>query len=88
MTTDGNLEQLTALGRDIDIALSDARLDQVAALILRLHQARVKRVGGILTPLLARDYAEHTAAERKGMRAAIVEVIRALVLLDLIEIPR
>jgi hypothetical protein len=86
--TDGNLEQLTVLGRDLDIALSDARLDQVADLILRLHQRRVKRVGGILTLLQARDYAEHTASERQGMRAAIVEVIRALVLLDLIEIPR
>lgn len=88
MTTDGNLEQLTALGRDIDIALSDARLDQIAALILRLHQSRVQRVGGVLTPLQARDYIEHTPSERQGMRAAIVEVIRALVLLDLIEIPR
>jgi hypothetical protein len=83
-----NLESLTVLGRDVTIALSDARLDQVADLILRLHQQRVRRVGGILTPLQARDYAEHTVSEREGMRAAIVEVLRALVLLDLIEFPR
>lgn len=83
-----NLDHLTVAGRDLDVALSDARLDQVADLILRLHQQRVRRVGGVLTLLQARDYAEHTPSERQGMRAAIVEVIRALVLLDLIEIPR
>jgi len=87
-TTDQELERLTVFGRDVEVSLSDARLDQVADLILRLHQSRVKRVGGILTPLQARDYAEHTASERQGMRAAVVEVIRALVVLDLIEIPR
>ena len=83
-----NLDHLTVAGRDLDVSLSDARLDQIADLILRLHQQRVRRVGGILTPLQARDYAEHAASERQGMRSAIIEVIRALVLLDLIEIPR
>jgi hypothetical protein len=88
MTIAYNLEELTTLGRDVDINLSDALLDQIGDLILRLHQARMRRVGGILTPLQARDYADHTASERQGMRAAILEVIRALVLLELIDVPR
>lgn len=83
-----NLDELQELGRHVDVSLSDAILDDVSDLILRIHQARVRRVGGLLTPLMARSYAQHTAAERQGMRSAVIEVIKALVLLDLIELPK
>jgi hypothetical protein len=87
MATHGELERLAALGRDLDVKLRDRSLDDVADLALRLLQQGTRSRSGLLTPSMVRSYAERTDVEREGMRSAIVHVLRALVLLDLIELP-
>ena len=87
MKTAGELERLAVLGQGIEVALDKKTLDEVADLCIRMHQERARRVRSILTPAQARSYTERDEVEREGMQAAVRNVIVALVVLDLIELP-
>ncbi|HBZ69304.1 MAG TPA: hypothetical protein DEP35_06010 [Deltaproteobacteria bacterium] len=87
MATHAELEHLVTLGRDLEVALSDRTLAEVADLVLRLHQDHARRAGAILPSAMQRAYYERGEMERDGMRSAVKHVLMALVLLDIIELP-
>lgn len=87
LKTDAELDRLVALGRDLQVTISDHELAQVADLVLRLHQDQTRRAGAILPAPMLRTYREREASEREGMRAACKHVLLSLVLLDVIELP-
>lgn len=80
-----SLDRLAA--EPVECVLGDAELDRIADLTLRLHQARARRSGALLTQLQCRPYAERSETERDGMRSAVRHVVMALALLDIIQNP-
>lgn len=82
-----HLDMLAARAREVNVQLGEPALDELADLVLRLHQNAARRASAILTPLMTRSYGEMTRTEREGMRCAVRFVIQALVLLQHIEPP-
>ncbi len=82
-----NLDELAGLGAHLTIAVGDPLLEDVADLTLRLHQEGARRAGAVLTADMLRPYTARSEVERAGLRAAVVHVLKALVLLDIIEQP-
>jgi len=83
----GKLDELAAQGKECQVALSDAMLNRIADLTLRLHQQAAREAGAILPPHMMRTFSERPDSERAGMRSAVQHVIIALVLLDIIDQP-
>ena len=81
-----NIEHLANLAFVAD--LGEARLGEVADLVLRLHQKRARRNGALLTHAQQRPYSALAETERLGMRSAVQEVLNALLLLDIVELRR
>ena len=81
------LESLAVLGRTLDVHLPEHVLAEVADLTLRLHQESARNAGAILPSAMTRSYTERGESEQAGMRSAVVHVLAALVLLDLVELP-
>ena len=83
-----NLEQLVLAGRSLRLdKVGDETFDRVAELALAMAQERTRRVGGVLTPALARPYHEMGETERLGLRAMAEDITKALVLLGWIDLP-
>jgi hypothetical protein len=82
-----NLDELAPLGVHLTIGVGDSSLGEVADLTLRLHLMQAQRAGAVLTADMLRSYAERSEVERDGMRSAVLHVLKALVLLDIIEVP-
>lgn len=87
MNADAHLQRLAELGAGTTCELGRATLDQVADLVIRLHQVTAQRAGAILGIDMMRTYEQRTDIEREGMRAAVRHVLTALVLLDIIDAP-
>jgi hypothetical protein len=85
MTDDPTLDALASKG--VELELPKHVLAAVADLTLRLHLVRARSAGAILTPAMMRSYRERSESEQDGMCAAVLHVVRALVLLDVIEPP-
>jgi hypothetical protein len=81
------LDRLARDGAGMKHQLGHPMLDQVADLVLRLHQSSARAAGAILPVRLQRSYAQYTETERLGMRCAVEHVLTALVLLDIIDQP-
>ncbi|MDE3097028.1 MAG: hypothetical protein KGK07_13650 [Chloroflexota bacterium] len=71
---------------DLSVSYPQETLDEVADLVLRRHQLSARNAGALLTPAQARPYLERGETERLGMRSAVVHVLHALLLLDLVEL--
>ena len=82
-------EKLARLaGADLSVAFPDPTLDEVADLVLRRHQVGARNAGALLSSAQQRTYLERGETERLGMRSAVVHVLHALLLLDLVELRR
>jgi hypothetical protein len=81
------IEALAARASEVTTTLGTAELNRIAALTHRIAQDEVRRLGGILSPVLGRSYEELSSREREGMRSAVSHVVVALVLLGIIESP-
>lgn len=64
-----------------EIGLSNDAADRIAHLALRLTQVHAQRAQLIVTPAAQRPYHERTEAERAAMRAGVIRVVQALVIL-------
>jgi hypothetical protein len=82
MLNDPNLESLAVA--DLSIDLGTDRLSEIADLVLRRHQSTARRNGALLTHAQQRTYAELRETEQLGMRSAVLRVVEALVLLDVV----
>jgi hypothetical protein len=87
MTDDPKLDALAGQGVELELELPKHVLAEVADLTLRLHQRRARTAGAILTPAMMRSYRERSETEQEGMCSAVLHVLRALVLLGVIEPP-
>jgi len=87
MTDDRKLDALAAQGVALELELPAHVLAEVADLTLRLHLRRAVTAGAVLTPAMMRSYLERSETEREGMCSAVLHVVRALVLLGIIEPP-
>lgn len=76
------LDHLIACDGELHLALSEADFAEIAELAFRLAQERVRRAGGLLTPVLARSFGELGEVERAGIARMVEDVIRALILLE------
>ena len=81
-----SVDHLIACDRDVHLQLGEAELAEIAELAFRLAQERVRRSGGLLTPVLARSFAELGEVERAGIARMVEEVLRALILLEYIDL--
>lgn len=64
-----------------EVGLSQDAADRVAHLALRLTQVHAQRSQLIVTPAAQRPYHERTEAERAAMRAGVIRVVQALMML-------
>jgi hypothetical protein len=71
----------------VQCAISNAMLDKVGDLSLRLMQDQARQAGALLAPAMTRSYMQRSDNEREGMRAACKHVVVALVLLGIIDAP-
>jgi hypothetical protein len=65
--------------------LSDAELDRIGDLALRIMQDQARAAGAILPGHMQRSYFERSEGERQGARSALSNVLSALILLDFID---
>jgi hypothetical protein len=85
--TDAELDALAGKGRDLRFNVSEADCDRVADLALRLTREDARRAMLPMSGPNARPYVDRTANERAALRAAVMQVLKALVLLGWIEPP-
>ena len=80
------VEELLSKARALRLDITRVELDGVAALAFAIAQDTVRRKGGVLTPALARDYGELSESERAGLRQGALQVLKALVLMELVDV--
>lgn len=66
--------------------LPEAELDELADLVLRLHQRNAQRNRAVLTADMLRPYAVRSDVERAGMRSAVQHVMHALILREVVRL--
>jgi hypothetical protein len=83
--SDAELEALMVRARGLRNNLSDAELDRIGDLALRIMQDQARAAGAILPGHMQRSYFERSEGERQGARSALSNVLSALILLDFID---
>jgi hypothetical protein len=83
--SDGELEALMVKARGMRLNLSDAELDRIGDLAIRIMQDQARAAGALLPGHMQRMYFERTESERQGARSALGNILSALILLDFID---
>jgi hypothetical protein len=78
-----SLDALAAIAPDLGLTLEQA--DEIADLARRITIRRAREAGLVLAPSDAAAYTELPATRRAAMRAGVVRVMEALVLLGWID---
>lgn len=80
------LAALVARARTLRTNVGPEQLKELAELAFAIAQERTRRLGGVLTPVLARDYTELGSFERDGLAQMVDDVLKALIVLEYIDL--
>jgi hypothetical protein len=78
-------EYLARRAPELDLTIE--QLDEIAALAHRITRVHAERAGIPTEPIHMRPYAERTSQERAAMRAGVLRVLQALILIGWLELP-